>query len=86
MDTKKTLLKELDKIRTLRRMSIRFDEAKCTGVFQCSDVCPVGCWTPNHRTRKAEFHHPELCIACGACVLQCPKGAIALTPFRRPQK
>jgi len=24
------------------------------------------------------FHDPELCIACGACVLQCPEDAIEL--------
>ncbi|MCK5317218.1 MAG: 4Fe-4S binding protein, partial [Anaerolineales bacterium] len=24
------------------------------------------------------FHHGERCIACGACVLQCPEKAIEL--------
>ncbi|RME44058.1 MAG: hypothetical protein D6796_12260, partial [Caldilineae bacterium] len=28
--------------------------------------------------RVAIFHDPELCIACGACVLQCPRNAIEL--------
>lgn len=64
--------------RTLRGLQIHFEPEKCTGVWQCYEVCPVGCWTPNYEQRKVEFHDPERCIACGACVLQCPEGAIAL--------
>ncbi|MFQ5420870.1 MAG: ferredoxin family protein [Anaerolineae bacterium] len=65
--------------RTLRYQEIQFDPEKCTGVWQCYEVCPVGCWTPDRESRKAIFHDPDLCIACGACVLQCPEGAIRLT-------
>jgi NAD-dependent dihydropyrimidine dehydrogenase PreA subunit len=65
--------------RTLRRLQIHFDPEKCTGVWQCYEVCPVGCWTPDYdERRKVVFHDPELCIACGACVLQCPEDAIEL--------
>ena len=63
---------------TLRRLQIHFDPQKCTGVWQCYEVCPVGCWTPDRERRKVAFHDPERCIACGACVLQCPEGAIEL--------
>jgi NAD-dependent dihydropyrimidine dehydrogenase PreA subunit len=65
--------------RTLRQLKIHFDPAKCIGVWQCYQVCPVGCWTPNYQTRVAEFHDEQLCVACGACVLQCPAGAIELS-------
>ena len=64
--------------RHLRSMQIRFAPEKCTGIWQCYEVCPVGCWTPDYKTRKVEFHDPDWCIACGACVLQCPEGAITL--------
>ena len=80
MDVVKQLSEELNTGRTLRSLSIKFDPNLCKGVWQCYDVCPVGCWTPNYETRIVDFHDPELCIACGACVLQCPEGAIKLTP------
>ena len=80
MDTKQMLLDEWQTVRTLRYLTIEFDVDKCKGVWQCYQVCPIGCWTPNYETRIVEFHDPELCIACGACVLQCPEGAIKLTP------
>ncbi len=75
----RTLLKEhLTLARDLRKMRIRYSPQKCRGAWQCYDVCPVGCWTPNYETRVALFHNPARCIACGACVLQCPEGAIEL--------
>ena len=64
--------------KTLRKLKIRFDPEKCTGVFQCFAVCPIGCWTPDYENHVVHFHHEEQCIACGACVLQCPEGAIEL--------
>jgi NAD-dependent dihydropyrimidine dehydrogenase PreA subunit len=61
-----------------RKVQIRFDPGKCTGTYQCYAVCPVGCWTPDPVHRKVIFHDPSKCIACGACVLQCPQDAIEL--------
>jgi len=63
---------------TLRGMSIHFDVTKCKGLLQCYEVCPMGCWEPEEAERIVQFHHAERCIACGACVLQCPEGAIEL--------
>lgn len=82
MSTKPTLLTSLrehwDIARRLRGMQIFFDPQKCKGVWECYEVCPVGCWTPDRERRVAVFHDPELCIACEACVLQCPEDAIEL--------
>jgi NAD-dependent dihydropyrimidine dehydrogenase PreA subunit len=73
-----TLTKELQYIIKLRDLEIHFDPEKCKGVWQCYNVCPVGCWTPDYVSRKVVFHDKERCIACGACVLQCPQDAIEL--------
>ena len=64
--------------RRLRGLQIYFDPEKCTGVWQCYEVCPVGCWAPDRVRRVVVFNDPERCIACGACVLQCPENAIEL--------
>lgn len=73
-----SLLEHLELAVSLRSLEIHFDPERCKGVWQCYNVCPVGCWTPNHEERVVVFHDPELCIACGACVLQCPEDAIEL--------
>jgi NAD-dependent dihydropyrimidine dehydrogenase PreA subunit len=64
--------------KNLRHLEIHFDPEKCKGVYQCYQVCPIGCWTPDRENRTVIFHDGEKCIACGACVLQCPEGAIEL--------
>ena len=64
--------------RELRNLRIRFYPEKCKGVWQCYDVCPVGCWMPDYKRRVVIFRDAKRCIACGACVLQCPEDAIEL--------
>lgn len=73
-----SLWQHLEIARTLRHLEIHFDESRCIGAWECYAVCPVGCWTPDYERRKVIFHDPERCIACGACVLQCPEDAIRL--------
>jgi NAD-dependent dihydropyrimidine dehydrogenase PreA subunit len=75
---RESLLEHLAIARTLRDLQIHFDESKCVGAWECYAVCPVGCWTPDYARRKAIFHNAERCIACNACVLQCPEDAIRL--------
>lgn len=64
--------------RKLRSLEIQFTPERCKGLWQCYEVCPVGCWAPDYDARCVVFHHGERCIACGACVLQCPEKAIEL--------
>ena len=73
-----SLLEHLKLARELRGLEIHYYPKKCRGVWQCYEVCPVGCWTPDHDRRVVHFHDSEKCIACGACVLQCPEAAIEL--------
>lgn len=78
MNWREMLKEEIKHLTVARRLQIHFDPDKCTGVWECYQVCPVGCWMPDLEARKAIFHNGDRCIACGACVLQCPKGAIKL--------
>jgi NAD-dependent dihydropyrimidine dehydrogenase PreA subunit len=77
--TLQSLLKEHWRFaRELGNLQIHFYPEKCRGIWQCYEVCPVGCWTPDRARRVVIFHDPDKCIACGACVLQCPENAIEL--------
>ena len=82
MSLQPTLLSSLKEhvqvARELRNLKIHFSPEKCKGIWQCYEVCPVGCWTPDRTRRLVVFHDPDKCIACGACVLQCPEDAIEL--------
>jgi len=64
--------------RNLRRLEIHFYTERCTGIWEGYEVCPVDCWEPDYERLVVVFHHGERCIACGACVLQCPEVAIEL--------
>ncbi len=62
----------------LRSMRIVFHAERCTGAMECYEVCPVDCWKPDESAGTVEFQKAVVCIACGACVLQCPEEAIEL--------
>jgi NAD-dependent dihydropyrimidine dehydrogenase PreA subunit len=78
MDFRESLLEHVELARRLRYLRIHFDAAHCVGDWTCYEVCPVGCWMPDRERGKAVFHNARQCIACGACVLQCPGEAIEL--------
>lgn len=79
MNWREMLKAEMKHLAVARRLQIHFDVEKCTGVWECYRVCPVGCWVPDPEAHKVVFHNADRCIACGACVLQCPEQAIELT-------
>jgi NAD-dependent dihydropyrimidine dehydrogenase PreA subunit len=60
-----------------RAWTISLDLDRCEGVFRCWEVCPEACFEKIEETRKVELAHDERCIRCGACVVQCPKDALA---------
>ena len=78
MAVKEFLIEEWGNLRELRYLQIEYSPAPCIGCWQCYEVCPIGLWTPDFESRKARFHGPGECVACGACVLQCPEEAIRL--------
>ena len=44
----------------------------------CVEVCPVECIVPGKPTEQWPWYYidPDTCIDCGACVPECPFGAI----------
>ena len=77
-DYKSLIGEHLELALTLRRLTIHFDPSQCQGVWSCYEVCPVDCWLPDWERGVVSFQNEDDCIACGACVLQCPEEAIEL--------
>jgi len=75
-----SLTEHLQIARNLRKMQIHFYPERCSGVWQCYEVCPMGRWLPDRQKRLVIELESVFCIACGACVLQCPQKAIELKP------
>jgi NAD-dependent dihydropyrimidine dehydrogenase PreA subunit len=48
----------------------------CTGCKMCVSVCPHAVFEISKG--KARLVHPEACMECGACQLNCPAGAITV--------
>jgi NAD-dependent dihydropyrimidine dehydrogenase PreA subunit len=62
--------------------TVALDQEICSGCETCYEVCPVGCFSQSEDGAKIELSHLELCVACGACQLQCPMRAARLLPKR----
>ena len=73
-----SIAEHLQIARTLRGLEIHFDVERCTGDWYCFQVCPLGCWSRDQTRGVAILSAAERCVACGACVLQCPHDAIEL--------
>ena len=65
-----------------RFFDVVISERKCTGCGLCEDVCPRNCFEVDHTRHKVTRPRGELCIQCGACLVQCPVDALY---FRNPQ-
>ena len=78
MSLKELVAQEIRTVRELRYLRIEFDPERCSGTWQCYEVCPIGLWKPNYGTRVVEYGDAQRCIACGACVVQCQPQAIKL--------
>ncbi len=57
---------------------IHLDRALCKGCNTCFEICPVGVYGGIDGDRKSTFADSDACFACGACVMQCPSGALSL--------
>ena len=62
-----------------RLLQITLDEERCKGAAFCEQVCPRQCYEVDHTRRKASLPREELCVQCGACIVQCPFDALYFT-------
>jgi NAD-dependent dihydropyrimidine dehydrogenase PreA subunit len=61
--------------------SVVLDRERCDGVYSCWEVCPRACYEKPAgegagADRRIALTHPERCVRCGACVVQCPVDAL----------
>lgn len=58
------------------------DRKKCQGVGVCEEVCPRNCFKVDKVEGKAKMPGTSRCVACGACIIQCPSDALR---FKGPE-
>jgi NAD-dependent dihydropyrimidine dehydrogenase PreA subunit len=61
----------------LNGQSLKLDAARCNGCGRCEEVCPHAVFVI--ADRKAAIARRDSCIECGACAMNCPVGAIAVS-------
>lgn len=57
--------------------SLVLDQALCNGCGRCVEVCPHAVFSVD--ARKAVIARRGDCMECGACRMNCPLGAIAVS-------
>jgi ferredoxin len=57
-------------------VTLKLDEAKCTGCGTCMEVCPHAVFQMN--SRHVEIRNRDACMECGACSRNCPFDAISV--------
>jgi ferredoxin len=56
--------------------AISLDGERCTGAADCIQVCPSNVLVMMPFPVKVSIANPEDCIACAACIVQCPEDAL----------
>jgi ferredoxin len=57
-------------------VTLKLDEAKCTGCGKCLEVCPHAVLSRD--SGKVQVQARDKCMECGACAKNCPVEAISV--------
>lgn len=60
----------------------RIDQKLCNGCEICLNNCTMDVIRMDDKSQKAIIKYPEECICCAYCELDCPEGAIYVSPER----
>ncbi len=64
--------------------TVVLDEERCAGAWACVAVCPEAVFAKDEPAHTVRITRADLCIRCGACVVQCPQDALSFaTPDGR---
>ncbi len=58
----------------------RIDYELCRGCGVCVKICPVDVFRMDEKRKQAVIMYPEDCMLCEFCVMDCPDGAIFVSP------
>jgi len=67
----------ISELREEKGFRVEIDCEKCRGDGICRSVCPLDCFELDEQHRIAILERPELCVYCGACVVQCRFDALS---------
>jgi NAD-dependent dihydropyrimidine dehydrogenase PreA subunit len=59
-----------------RLLTVALDLDKCEGRAICREVCPKDRFEIDNRAHKASIVAENLCVQCGACIVQCLEDAL----------
>jgi NAD-dependent dihydropyrimidine dehydrogenase PreA subunit len=66
----------ISEVREEKGFQVEVSGEKCRGDGICGIVCPLDCFKLDRQKRVAILERPEICICCGACVVQCQFDAL----------